>query len=183
MPSFDQTFDDFYLVGTTGFGFQPPPPAGGNATPNRTVLAWAHFEASASGIVLIDSAAANDAGLIVVGSLNATPIPEPASTAVLASIAALTAPARLRITARENGPPGRRRIPDEPSERAARRWQHDRLENGAIAQRVTRRIRNRRAPEARATGSCTVTGPATFSSPMLPQIVFHVVRSPDAITS
>ena len=88
-PSFDQTFGDFYLGGTTGLGFT-------GSAPNRTVLAWAHFQASASGIVLIDSAAAYDAGSIVVGTLNATPIPEPASAAALAALGTLVLGAARR---------------------------------------------------------------------------------------
>ena len=81
-PSFAVPYGDFYLGGTTGLGFT-------ESTPNRTVLAWAHLQASASGIVLIDSAAAYDAGSIVVGTLNATPIPEPASAATLAALGTL----------------------------------------------------------------------------------------------
>jgi len=94
--SFTVPYGDFYLGFTTGQGFQPPPPSGGNSTPNRSVLGWAHLQASASGIVLVESAAAYDAGSIIVGTQTATPIPEPASAAALAGFAALAAPALRR---------------------------------------------------------------------------------------
>jgi len=103
--SFTVPYGDFYLGFTTGQGFQPPPPSGGNSTPNRSVLGWAHLQASASGIVLVESAAAYDAGSIIVGTQTATPIPEPASAAALAGFAALAAPAlrrRRRSQSRQN---------------------------------------------------------------------------------
>ncbi|TAG23630.1 MAG: isoprenylcysteine carboxylmethyltransferase family protein [Rhodobacterales bacterium] len=56
-------YGEFYLGGATGQGFSPEWEA------NRTVLAWAHFSASASGVTLLGSAAAYDAGSIIVGTL------------------------------------------------------------------------------------------------------------------
>lgn len=80
--AFDQPYGDFYLGAATGRGF-----TGGK--PNRTVLAWVRLHASASGLTLVDSAGAYDAGSIVAGTLNATAIPEPASASALAGICAL----------------------------------------------------------------------------------------------
>ncbi len=93
--SFTVPYGDFYLGFATGQGFTPPITSG-NSTPNRSVLGWAHLQASAAGIVLVDSAAAYDAGSIIVGTQTATPIPEPASAAALAGFAALAAPALRR---------------------------------------------------------------------------------------
>lgn len=83
-------YGEFHLGFTTGLGFTPPI-SKENSKPNRSVLGWAHFEASEPGIVLIDSAAAYDAGSIIVGTLSATPIPGPASSGAFVGVAALAA--------------------------------------------------------------------------------------------
>ncbi len=80
--AFDQPYGDFYLGATTGRGFT-------DGRANRTVLAWVLLRASSSGLALVDSAGAYDASSIVVGTLNGTAIPEPASAATLAGLGAL----------------------------------------------------------------------------------------------
>lgn len=80
---------EFYLGGTTGQGFGPNGPA-------RTVLSWGRFRADENGLTLLDSAVAYDAASLDVGTLFATPIPEPATSAALVGMTILGACALRR---------------------------------------------------------------------------------------
>lgn len=84
--------DTFYLGATTGRGFDPEP--------DRSVLGWALLHVVAltpePRLVIDSSAVAYQAASITVGTLNATPIPEPASISTLAGLFAVALGATRR---------------------------------------------------------------------------------------
>lgn len=80
---------EFYLAATTGRGFGD----GNPSLPDRSVLGWVALDAvevaGETRIVHASSAAAYGAASLVVGTLEATAIPEPGSTAALAGLCVL----------------------------------------------------------------------------------------------